>query len=79
MSYEPQLQGVQNLAYFVRQSPYASTIRVIFTSSTSAAQSWDQSLGPYPEHVIQDAKFAVGAGYGESKYITERVSPLYLK
>lgn len=30
-------------------------------------------MGPYPEEVILDPKYAVGGGYGESKYISERV------
>ncbi|KAF8974264.1 hypothetical protein BDZ97DRAFT_1772696 [Flammula alnicola] len=29
--------------------------------------------GLYPEEVILDTKYAVGGGYGESKYVTERV------
>jgi nucleoside-diphosphate-sugar epimerase len=51
-------------------------VKFIFTSSISTAQSWDQSIGPYPEELVMDPKYAVGMGYGESKYVTERVSHL---
>ena len=36
--------------------------------------SWDRSRGPYPEETLRDSKFAVGSGYGESKYVSERVN-----
>ncbi|KAE9394519.1 hypothetical protein BT96DRAFT_185594, partial [Gymnopus androsaceus JB14] len=29
--------------------------------------------GPYPEEVITDASYAVGTGYGEGKYVSERI------
>ncbi len=57
-----------------RSSSRASSIRFLFTSSISSAQSWDaRARGPYPEEVVMDPKYAVGGGYGESKYVTERV------
>ena len=56
----------------------ASAIKFIFTSSIASAISWDQSRGPYPEEVVLDARYAVGNGYGESKYVAERVSILRL-
>lgn len=46
----------------------------MFTSSISSARSWDGTKGPFPEEVQYDAGVAVGLGYGESKYISERVS-----
>jgi len=49
-------------------------MKFIFTSSIASAFSWDQSRGPYPEEVVLDARYAVGDGYGESKYVAERVS-----
>jgi hypothetical protein len=39
----------------------------------ASAVSWGSSQGPYPEETILDARFAVGNGYGESKYVSERV------
>ncbi len=55
-----------------RTGPRASTIRFLFTSSISSVQSW-QGDGLVPEDIIPDASVAVGAGYGESKYVVERV------
>jgi thioester reductase-like protein len=51
----------------------------MFTSSVSAAQSWDRRKGPFPEEVQYDAGIAVGLGYGESKYVCERVSSQVLE
>ncbi|KAJ3740213.1 putative aminoadipate reductase [Lentinula detonsa] len=73
-SFEPHIRGMRNLIDLARSSRNASTLRFVFTSSIGSAQSWDSSsLGPYPEEVIVDPKFAVGGGYGESKYISERI------
>ncbi|KAE9396157.1 hypothetical protein BT96DRAFT_1021518 [Gymnopus androsaceus JB14] len=57
-----------------RSSRHSSSIRFLFTSSIASAQSWDaKTQGLYPEEVVMDAKYAVGGGYGESKYVTERI------
>ncbi|KAJ3776028.1 putative aminoadipate reductase [Lentinula raphanica] len=73
-SFEPQIRGMRNLIDLARSSRHASSLRFLFTSSVGSAQSWDSTLlGPYPEEVILDPKYAVGAGYGESKYISERI------
>ncbi|KAJ3731317.1 putative aminoadipate reductase [Lentinula guzmanii] len=67
-SFEPHIRGMRNLIDLARSSRNASTLRFVFTSSIGSAQSWDSSsLGPYPEEVIVDPKFAVGGGYGETK------------
>jgi hypothetical protein len=49
-------------------------MKYLFTSSVGTAASWDVSKGPVPEEIILDANLAVGNGYGESKYVCERVS-----
>ncbi|KAJ4475452.1 male sterility protein-domain-containing protein [Lentinula lateritia] len=73
-SFEPQVRGMRNLIDLARSSRRASSLRFLFTSSIGSAQSWDSRLmGPYPEEVILDPKYAVGGGYGESKYISERI------
>ncbi|KAF9000304.1 hypothetical protein BDQ17DRAFT_1427303 [Cyathus striatus] len=41
--------------------------------SVSSAQGWDPERGPYPEEIVDDPSAAVGNGYGESKYIAERI------
>lgn len=50
-------------------------MKFLFTSSVSVAQAWNRDDGPYPESIVLDAKCAIGMGYGESKYVAERVSP----
>ncbi|KAF9070458.1 male sterility protein-domain-containing protein [Rhodocollybia butyracea] len=73
-SFEPHIRGTRNLIDLARSSRYASSLRFMFTSSIGSAQSWNSSImGPYPEKVISDPKYAVGPGYGESKYVSERV------
>ncbi|KAJ3488351.1 hypothetical protein NLJ89_g11625 [Agrocybe chaxingu] len=71
-SFEPNVQSTRNLIDLARSSEHASSLRFLFTSSISSAFSWDRTLGPYPEAIVTDAKYAVGNGYGESKYVAER-------
>ncbi|KAF9060301.1 acetyl-CoA synthetase-like protein [Rhodocollybia butyracea] len=73
-SFEPHVRGVRNLIDLARASHYASSLRFLFTSSIGSAQSWNSTtMGPYPEEVVLDPKYAVGPGYGESKYVSERI------
>ncbi|KII87501.1 hypothetical protein PLICRDRAFT_257848 [Plicaturopsis crispa FD-325 SS-3] len=72
-SFEPNVRGTRNLVDFALSSPHAASLRFIFTSSIGSVQSWDRTRGAYPEEVQYDASFAVGAGYGESKYVSERL------
>ncbi|KAE9406882.1 putative aminoadipate reductase [Gymnopus androsaceus JB14] len=73
-SFESHVKGSRVLIDLARSSRHSSSVRFLFTSSISSTQSWDaKTQGPYPEHVIVDAKYAVGGGYGESKYVTERI------
>lgn len=73
-SFESNIRGTRNLIDFALSASHASSLRFLFTSSISSAQSWDRTKGPYPEEVQLDAQYAVGAGYGEGKYVVERVS-----
>ena len=67
------MRGTRNLINFAHDTINASRLKFIFTSSVATAASWDSSQGPYPEEPVLDARFAVGNGYGESKYVSERV------
>ena len=67
------MRGTRNLINFAHDSVNVSRLKFIFTSSVASANSWGSSQGPYPEDTILDARFAVGNGYGESKYVSERV------
>ncbi|KAF9527250.1 putative aminoadipate reductase [Crepidotus variabilis] len=72
-SFEPNIRGTRNVIDFARSSNHASSVKVLFTSSIACAMSWDQSKGKYPEEVVPDAKYAIGNGYGESKYVSEQI------
>ncbi|KAF7357193.1 Acetyl-CoA synthetase-like protein [Mycena sanguinolenta] len=73
IAFEPHVKGVRNLIDLARQSPEASGLRFFFASSIASAQNWDQRLGSVPEQLQLDASLAIGSGYGESKYIAERI------
>ncbi|KAJ7085159.1 putative nonribosomal peptide synthetase [Mycena belliarum] len=72
-SFEPHIKGTRNLIDLARRSPHAAAIRFLFTSSIGTAQGWDRKHGPFPEELLFDSGVAVGAGYGESKYVSERI------
>ncbi|KIM36904.1 hypothetical protein M413DRAFT_31301 [Hebeloma cylindrosporum] len=71
-SFESNIRGTYNLIDLGHATGRASTVKFVFTSSAGSALSWDQSRGPYPEEVVMDPQYAVGNGYGESKYVAER-------
>ncbi|KAJ7509627.1 putative aminoadipate reductase [Mycena galericulata] len=72
-SFQSHVKGMRNLIDLARQSPNVSGVRFLFTSSIASAQGWDQKLGPFPEELQLDAAVAIGSGYGESKYVSERI------
>ncbi|CAA7263092.1 unnamed protein product [Cyclocybe aegerita] len=79
-SFESSIRGTHNLLQLARTSRMHAdrivgpeALRFIFTSSVASALSWNQALGPYPEEDVLDSSFAVGNGYGESKYVAERI------
>ncbi|KDQ22257.1 putative long-chain acyl-CoA synthetases domain synthetase [Pleurotus ostreatus PC15] len=71
-AFYPLITGSVNLINLARQGPHASSTRFLFSSSISAVQSW-KSDKPVPEETILDAGVAIGLGYGESKYVLERI------
>ncbi|KAG5642090.1 hypothetical protein DXG03_003614 [Asterophora parasitica] len=71
--FEPHIQGTRNLIDLLKSGPNASTARFVFTSSTNAVQGWDKSRGAVTEGILTDASVALGGGYGEAKYISERI------
>ena len=72
-SFDSSVRGTRNLIDFAHDCVNVSKLKFIFTSSVASAVSWGSSKGPYPEETVLDARFAVGNGYGESKYVSERV------
>ncbi|KAG5652630.1 putative secondary metabolism biosynthetic enzyme [Sphagnurus paluster] len=72
-SFESNIQGTRHLLDLIRSGSNASSTRFIFTSSISSTQSWDTSRGSVPEEILLDASTAIGGGYGEAKYVADRV------
>ncbi|KAJ7636277.1 putative aminoadipate reductase [Roridomyces roridus] len=70
-SFEGHVKGTRHIINLARDCKYAA--RVLFTSSVASASGWDQSKGAFPEEVQLDASVALGGGYGESKYVAERI------
>ncbi|KAG6865244.1 hypothetical protein C0991_004125 [Blastosporella zonata] len=73
LAFEPMIRGSRNLMDLLRNGRNVADARFLFTSSIGCGQSWPVSKGAYPEEIVTDASFAIGAGYGESKYVTERI------
>ena len=72
MSYQPNIESSRYLIDLVRAGPNASHARFLFVSSIASAQSWDDSRGPVIEDIVEPSS-ALGAGYGEAKFVVERV------
>ncbi|KAG6828273.1 putative NRPS-like protein biosynthetic cluster [Tricholoma furcatifolium] len=72
-AFEPHIQATRHLADLLTSGPNAGASRFLLTSSISSAQSWPKSMGSYPEAILTDTSFAVGGGYGEGKYVAERI------
>lgn len=71
-SYEPHIQGTRNLLDMALASPHEP--HFVFTSSVSAAFSWDRSRGPVPEKLTELNGGVKGSiGYGQSKFVAEQV------
>ncbi|KAF8816011.1 putative aminoadipate reductase [Phlegmacium glaucopus] len=72
-SFDSSMRGTRNLIDFAHDCINVSRLKFVFTSSIASAFSWGSSRRPYPEETINDARFAIGNGYGESKYVSERL------
>ncbi|TFK50396.1 acetyl-CoA synthetase-like protein [Heliocybe sulcata] len=72
-SFEPNIAGVRNLIDLGLASSYGSHFRFIFTSSVGVSQGWNREMGLFPEKSDLPIDVAVGAGYGESKFVSEQL------
>ncbi|KAG6883311.1 hypothetical protein C0993_006870 [Termitomyces sp. T159_Od127] len=72
-SFKPNVRGVRMLIDLARSGPHPELLRFLFTSSVTSAQAWGQLEVPFPEEVMTDSAIAVGNGYGEGKYVSERI------
>ncbi|KAI5828372.1 NAD(P)-binding protein [Schizophyllum commune Tattone D] len=74
-AFEPNIRATRALADFARKARHADNLRFVFTSSIGSAHSWDSAArGPVPEELIGDPAVCIGGnGYGQSKYVAERL------
>ncbi|KAI4521215.1 acetyl-CoA synthetase-like protein [Schizophyllum commune Loenen D] len=74
-AFESSIRGTRALVDFARQTQHRDTLRFLFTSSIASAASWDAfNSGPVPEELVDDPSVCVhGGGYGQGKYVAERV------
>ena len=71
-SFEPHVHGVRNLVDMALASSHTIPPQILFTSSISTMLNWEHDRR-IPEESFDDPSFAVGGGYGESKWVSERV------
>lgn len=74
MSFEPLIRGARRLADLALASPQPAAVRYIFISSVGALSGWKDASRSVPEEPISDPRHSLGNGYGEGKYVTEKVS-----
>ena len=72
-SFEPNIKATRSLVDLALNSHNSRSLCFVFMSSIGSAQCWDRARGTFPEEVQLDPSWAVGSGYGESKYVCERV------
>ena len=74
-AFESSIRGTRALVDFARAASHADSLRFLFTCSIASTMSWDpQTRGPVPEELIEDPRMCVhGGGYGQGKYVAERV------
>ncbi|KAL1718564.1 hypothetical protein EV715DRAFT_291172 [Schizophyllum commune] len=76
-AFESSIRGTRALVDFARQTQHRGSLRFLFTSSIASAASWHgdaATRGPVPEELIDDPSVCVqGGGYGQGKYVAERV------
>ncbi|KDQ17147.1 hypothetical protein BOTBODRAFT_53330 [Botryobasidium botryosum FD-172 SS1] len=71
-SFEPLILGVRNLIDFALGSPRHTPPRILFPGSVFTFVQWPFAM-PVPELPIVESRLAVGMGYGESKWVAERI------
>jgi thioester reductase-like protein len=71
--FEPNIQGVRTLVDFAFSCSHSASLRFLFISSLTVGQSWPRTAGWFPEESPEDPQWSVGLGYGECKYVAERV------
>ncbi|KAH8088908.1 putative aminoadipate reductase [Cristinia sonorae] len=70
-SFESHIRGTRYLLNFA--STCKHDVRFLFSSSISSVARWDATKGAVPEEVSLDPGSAGTNGYGQSKYVVERI------
>ncbi|KAL8707220.1 MAG: hypothetical protein Q9220_007714 [cf. Caloplaca sp. 1 TL-2023] len=73
-SFKPHVAGVHNLITLSSQSPGVRP-PIVFTSSIGTLGNWNAKHAgeKVPEHPFHDYSIPSATGYGESKYVSERI------
>ncbi|TFY80855.1 hypothetical protein EWM64_g3157 [Hericium alpestre] len=71
-SFESNIVGVRKLVDFSLASPYPEPPRLLFISSIGVFINFDNQ-GYVKEDILDNPEIAVGPGYSESKWISERI------
>ncbi|KAJ3873157.1 putative polyketide synthase [Lentinula edodes] len=70
------IASTRNLIDLAYSSSRVSSIRYTFISSIASAQNWISETGGHeevPEEILENSKQAAMFGYGESKYVAEKL------
>ncbi|TCD65529.1 putative PKS/NRPS-like protein biosynthetic cluster [Steccherinum ochraceum] len=70
-SFESHISGTRQLVNF--SAGCTKSVKFLFSSSIAVAQSWNEAANSVPEEILPNPSVAVGSGYGESKYVTEKI------
>ncbi|KAF8990609.1 hypothetical protein BDQ17DRAFT_1433645 [Cyathus striatus] len=75
ISFENNIKGLRNLIDFAISSPHKSSVKFVYSSSIGVFQNiHENGMGkPIPEDIPTQAETAVGNGYTESKWISEKI------
>ena len=73
-TFVPNIAGTRNLLDLARASPRTDNVRFAFISTIGTTQNWRDLSKPAPEEIVEDASLAAMRGYGEGKYVAEKVS-----
>ena len=68
----PNIEGTRNLVDLALSSRHVASVRFGFISSIASVQGWKEDT-EVPEELLGDSRTAVLRGYGESKYVAEKV------
>ncbi|KAJ3859410.1 male sterility protein-domain-containing protein, partial [Lentinula novae-zelandiae] len=72
----PNIESTRNLIDLAYSSSRVSSIRYTFISSIASAQNWISETGgqeEVPEEILENSRQAAMFGYGESKYVAEKL------